>query len=75
MGFAGPFYGGEGIWGGGGIPFLGRGVSGPLVNVGDERIVLGSPHFGTDVRFLLGGFRVMEGHPIGVEELHHLTEG
>lgn len=45
---------------------------GPVVHVRHEGLVLVGPDLGADVAVLVGRLGVVEGHVVGVQELHHL---
>lgn len=47
---------------------------GPVIHVWHEGLVLVAPHLGADVAVLVLGLRVVEGHVVGIEELHYLGE-
>lgn len=46
--------------------------SGPVVNVGQEGVIIGVPHNRSDVRFFIRGFWVAESHSLWIHKLHHL---
>lgn len=45
---------------------------GPVVDIWHEGLVLVAPDLGADVAVLVNGLGVVEGHAVGVQELHHL---